>query len=109
MRAEAWSPTSRPNGWNLPTKILVICFYECTSAHRVASVLHSNHRRLGSSLQEEKYRDVLISSLKFLTENNKIKINAFVIMNNHIHLIWQAIGGYDLKESQTAFKTAERR
>ena len=55
-------------------------------------------------LQEEKYKNVLISSLKFLTENNKVKINAFVIMDNHTHLIWQAIGGYSLKEAQTAFK-----
>ena len=55
-------------------------------------------------LKEEKYKRVIINSYKFLTENNRVKINAFVIMSNHIHLIWQATGGYNLKEAQTAFK-----
>lgn len=40
-------------------------------------------------LKPEKYKDIIISSLQFLVENNRIKVNAFVIMNNHIHLIWQ--------------------
>lgn len=44
-------------------------------------------------LKPEKYKDIIISSLQFLVENNRIKVNAFVIMNNHIHLIWQMEAG----------------
>lgn len=55
-------------------------------------------------LKGEKYKLIILNSLKFLTENNRVKINAFVIMSNHIHLIWQGTGGHSLKEVQTAFK-----
>ena len=39
-------------------------------------------------LQPDKYKDVIINSLKYLVEQRKIKVFAFVIMPNHIHLIW---------------------
>ena len=37
-------------------------------------------------LKPEKYKDLIISSLCFLVEDNRAKIFAFVIMDNHIHL-----------------------
>jgi REP element-mobilizing transposase RayT len=40
-------------------------------------------------LQPDKYKDVIISSFRFLVEDKRIKLYAFVIMPNHIHLIWQ--------------------
>ena len=40
-------------------------------------------------LKPEKYKDIITSSLQFLVDNNRTKVNAFVIMDNHIHLIWQ--------------------
>jgi putative transposase len=40
-------------------------------------------------LQPDKYKDIIISSLRYLVENQRIKLNAFVLMSNHIHLIWQ--------------------
>ena len=40
-------------------------------------------------LQPDKYKDLIIGSLRFLVANERIKIYAFVIMSNHIHLIWQ--------------------
>ncbi len=55
-------------------------------------------------LKDDRYKDVIINSLHFLKENKKIKINAFVIMSNHIHLIWQATAGNTLEGEQTAFK-----
>lgn len=55
-------------------------------------------------LQEEKFKTIIIDALKFLVESKKVKVNAFVIMENHIHLIWQALHGYTLKELQTSFK-----
>ena len=55
-------------------------------------------------LKEVKHKNVIVESLKFLVENKKVKVNAFVIMDNHIHLIWQALHGYLLEDIQTSFK-----
>jgi hypothetical protein len=40
-------------------------------------------------LKDDKYKSAIIDSLKYLKSQGRIKINAFVIMDNHIHLIWQ--------------------
>jgi putative transposase len=40
-------------------------------------------------LQENRYKDVIISSLNYLSNEGKIDVFAFVIMPNHIHLIWR--------------------
>jgi putative transposase len=55
-------------------------------------------------LEKEEYKNVIIKSLQFLTENKRVRIYAFVIMSNHIHFIWQAENGYDLSNVQTSFK-----
>ena len=40
-------------------------------------------------LLEDRYKDVIIESLQYLSNENKIDVFAFVIMPNHIHLIWR--------------------
>jgi len=40
-------------------------------------------------LQHDKYKDIIVDSLRFLVEDKRIKLYAFVIMSDHIHLIWQ--------------------
>ena len=40
-------------------------------------------------LQPDKYKDIVIDSLRFLVEGQRIRLFAFVIMTNHLHLIWQ--------------------
>ncbi len=40
-------------------------------------------------LEHDKYKDIVINSLRFLVEDKRIKLFAFVIMTDHIHLIWQ--------------------
>jgi putative transposase len=40
-------------------------------------------------LAEDKFKEVVINSLKYLSETGKIDVFAFVIMPNHIHLIWR--------------------
>jgi putative transposase len=40
-------------------------------------------------LNHDKYKDIIISSLRFLVEDKRIKLYAFAIMSDHIHLIWQ--------------------
>ena len=40
-------------------------------------------------LEHDKYKDIVINSLRFLVDDKRIKLFAFVIMTDHIHLIWQ--------------------
>ena len=40
-------------------------------------------------LAPDKCKNIIIDSMRFLVTANRIKLNAFVIMDNHIHLIWQ--------------------
>lgn len=40
-------------------------------------------------LQKDEYKNVIIDSLQYLTDEGKIDVFAFVIMPNHIHLIWR--------------------
>ena len=35
--------------------------------------------------------------------NKRIELNAFVIMSNHIHIIWQALPGSNYSDIQSAF------
>ncbi|MGZ5135870.1 MAG: transposase [Flavitalea sp.] len=39
--------------------------------------------------ENDKYKDIIVNSLRFLVEDKRIKLYAFVIMADHIHLIWQ--------------------
>ena len=40
-------------------------------------------------LKPDKYKDIVIDSMKFLVKNRRVRIFSFVLMENHIHLIWQ--------------------
>lgn len=40
-------------------------------------------------LNHDKYKDIIINSLRFLVGDKRIKLYAFAIMSDHIHLIWQ--------------------
>ncbi|MCC5928075.1 MAG: transposase [Cyclobacteriaceae bacterium] len=40
-------------------------------------------------LLDDRYKEIIIESLKNLTNAGKIDIFAFIIMPNHIHLIWR--------------------
>ena len=49
-------------------------------------------------LANDNYKDIIIGSLKNLVSKIRIELNAFVVMNNHIHLtclagrqVWQAL------------------
>jgi len=41
-------------------------------------------------LKKDEYKDVIIDSFQHLSDAGKIDVFAFVIMPNHIHLIWRA-------------------
>ncbi|MBA2561890.1 MAG: transposase [Chitinophagaceae bacterium] len=52
---------------------------------------------------DDTHKEIIIESLLFLVNNKRIELNAFVIMRNHIHLIWQAISGFTSSDIQAAF------
>ena len=49
-----------------------------------ATVLNWKH-----ILKADKYKDVLIKSFKFLVNEERVRIFAFVIMPNHFHAVWK--------------------
>ena len=54
-------------------------------------------------LAEEKHKNIIVGSLRFLVSDNRIELNAFVIMSNYIHLIWQPLFGFNRSEIQASF------
>ena len=54
-------------------------------------------------LKPDKYKDIIIQSLQFLVREKRVELNAFVIMSNHIHLIWQIQEGHKRENVQRDF------
>ncbi|WP_245574472.1 transposase [Hugenholtzia roseola] len=42
-------------------------------------------------LAQDKYKEIIIESLNYLSKKQKIAVYAFVLMPNHIHLIWEML------------------
>ena len=61
-------------------------------------------------LLQDKYKNEIIESLRFLVEQKRIQLFAFVLMNNHIHLIWQPLPSQTPQSIQHSFlkHTAQR-
>lgn len=54
-------------------------------------------------LMKDDYKNVIISSLTYLSEAGKIDVFGFVIMPNHIHLIWRIKELNGKEKSQGSF------
>ena len=54
-------------------------------------------------LSDDGHKNIVTESLKFLVTDKRIDLNAFVIMSNHIHLIWQPLVGFTPSEVQASF------
>ena len=54
-------------------------------------------------LDPASFKDIVISSLEYLTFNKKVEVYAFVIMPNHIHFIWQMIAMNNKEMPHTSF------
>ncbi len=51
-----------------------------------ASILHWKNL-----LKSDKYKEVVMESLRYLVRKDKIKVYGFVIMPNHVHFIWEML------------------
>ena len=60
-------------------------------------------------LKPDKYKDVVMQSLQFLVRDKRILLFGFVIMPNHIHVIWQMQAGIKpASECATGFSEVYR-
>ena len=54
-------------------------------------------------LKEDRFKDIVIDSLRFLSKEKRVQVNGFVIMSNHFHLIWQMLGDHKRDDVQRDF------
>ena len=54
-------------------------------------------------LNEDRFKDIIVDSLAFLSEAKRITVYAFVIMRNHFHLVWQIMGDHTPEDVQRDF------
>lgn len=54
-------------------------------------------------LTEDRYKDIVIESMRFLVKDKRVAIYGFVIMDNHIHIIWQLQAGRKKEDVQRDF------
>jgi len=54
-------------------------------------------------LRNEREKEIIIRSLRFMVENHRMIVSAFVIMHNHMHLIQQPCFGFTREDNQRDF------
>ncbi len=61
-------------------------------------------------LAEDRFKQIVVESMRFLVEQGWASIHAFVIMPNHMHLVWRFLGGNQREAVQRNFLkyTAQR-
>ena len=101
--AEAWFPTSRRNYFVFSTMQNV--FSKGWPIFFTATI-----QNWKSLLEADQYKEIIVTSLNQLVAAKKVKVNAFVLMHNHVHLIWQCLGENKIRDIEISFKkfTAKR-
>ncbi len=54
-------------------------------------------------LTNDIFKDIIISSLHFLVKDSRVELYGFVLMPNHIHLIWQIQDTHERASVQQSF------
>ncbi|RYZ60363.1 MAG: hypothetical protein EOO14_07380, partial [Chitinophagaceae bacterium] len=54
-------------------------------------------------LAPDKYKNILIDSLRFLVKDERVMVYGFVIMPNHIHVVWHLKAGRKRPDVQRDF------
>lgn len=54
-------------------------------------------------LLDNRFKNVVIDSLSYLTKSNRVTVYGFVIMDNHFHLLWQMMGDHKRENVQRDF------
>ena len=71
--------------------------------HRYIAFFTATILKWKKLLQPDKYKDLIVQSLEFLVVKNRIELYGFVIMPNHIHLLWRIIPPFTKEEVQRDF------
>jgi len=48
-------------------------------------------------------KDIIVDSLRFLVNDGRVRVYGFVIMPNHIHIIWQIQDAFERSKVQQSF------
>jgi REP element-mobilizing transposase RayT len=56
------------------------------------------------ALSREAYKEIILDSLKYCQQNKGLVIHAWVIMNNHLHMIVSATNDHELPDIMRDFK-----
>jgi len=54
-------------------------------------------------LKDDVIKEIITGSLRFLVEKKRVTIYSFVIMPNHLHIIWQMQSGHKRSDVQRDF------
>ncbi len=54
-------------------------------------------------LADDVFKRIIIDSLSYLTNSGKIEVFAFVVMPNHVHLIWRTLKMNGMETAQASF------
>jgi REP element-mobilizing transposase RayT len=71
--------------------------------HNYISFFSATILKWNTILLNDKYKDIIVDSMRFIVKDNRIDIYAFVIMPNHIHIVWKVKENHLLKNVQRDF------
>lgn len=54
-------------------------------------------------LKKDSYKIIVTDALKFLVDEARVTVYGFVIMSNHLHIIWQSKGSNSIQNIQNSF------
>ncbi len=54
-------------------------------------------------LKPNKYKEIILASLRFLAKEKRVNIYAFVLMPNHLHLLWEILEPHRPQDVQRDF------
>jgi len=60
-------------------------------------------------LKSDEYKNIITNCLKFLVDDKRIELTGFIVMSNHVHIIWQPLQHNTLSQVQTSFMTQTAR
>jgi putative transposase len=84
-----------------PTSFIYVCTMQLPINYPLfytATILEWKHL-----LKPDKYKNIIIESLKYLVEDKRVEVFAFVIMSNHIHIIWRIANEHNKTKVQQSF------
>ena len=56
-------------------------------------------------LQDDRCKDIIVDCLQTMVAKKQINLNAFVIMSNHVHIIWKPLSGLSATKIHSSFTT----